>query len=245
MSNNASRLGTVLLIAAIFAVLAIGLMMVGARFGLWEPIVGFGLIRTYMNPIAYAVVGLGVVGLVYQLATRNRAGAVKAGIASLIGVGLLAPMIYEQIQPPVHFPPIHDITTDTSNPPIFIALDDNRSGAKNTLVYGGPEVAALQSKAYPDIAPIRSNKSAPEAFADALRVGKVMGWEIVAQDPGDLRFEATARTPVYRFVDDVVVAVTSVDGASRIDIRSVSRIGRGDRGVNAMRIREFIKAFER
>lgn len=245
MSNNASRLGTVLLIAAIFAVLAIGLMMFGARFGLWEPIVGFGLIRTYMNPIAYGVVGLGVVGLVYQLATRNRAGAVKAGIASLIGVGLLAPMIYEQIQPPVRFPPIHDITTDTSNPPTFIALDDNRSGAKNTLVYGGPEVAAQQSKAFPDIAPIQSNKSAPDAFAEALRVGKAMGWEIVAQDPSDLRFEATARTSVYRFVDDVVVAVTSVDGASRIDIRSVSRIGRGDRGVNAMRIREFIKAFER
>lgn len=245
MSNNASRLGTVLLIAAIFAVLAIGLMMFGARFGLWEPIVGFGLIRTYMNPIAYGVVGLGVVGLVYQLAARNRAGAVKAGIASLIGVGLLAPMIYEQIQPPVRFPPIHDITTDTSNPPTFIALDDNRSGAKNTLVYGGPEVAAQQSKAFPDIAPIQSNKSAPDAFAEALRVGKAMGWEIVAQDPSDLRFEATARTLVYRFVDDVVVAVTSVDGASRIDIRSVSRIGRGDRGVNAMRIREFIKAFER
>ena len=236
--------GTVLLIAAIFAALAIGLMMFGARFGLWEPIVGFRLVRTYMNPVAFAVIGFGVAGLVYQLAVRSHEGAVKAGTASLIGLGLLAPMIFEQIKPSVHFPPIHDITTNTSNPPIFITLDDHRPGAKNTLVYGGPEVAALQRKAFPDIKPIQSTKPALDAFSEALRVAKSMGWEIVAQDPDHFRFEATARTPVYRFVDDVVVTVSSVDGESRIDIRSVSRIGRGDRGVNAMRIRKFIKEFE-
>ena len=238
------HIGTVLLIAAIFAVLAIGLMVFGARFGLWEPIVGFRLIRTYMNPVAFGVIGFGVVGLVHQFATRNHDGVIKAGIASLIGVGLLAPMIYEQIKPSVRFPPIHDITTNTKNPPIFIALDDYRPGAKNTLVYGGPEVTAQQIKAFPDIKAIPSNKSVPDAFSEALRVANAMGWEIVAQDTDHFRFEATARTPVYRFVDDVVVTVSSVDGTSRIDIRSVSRIGRGDKGVNAMRIRKFIKSFE-
>ncbi len=245
MHTTSSRLGTVLLFTAISAVLAIGLMMFGARFGLWEPIVGFRFIRAYMNPVAYALIGLGIVGLVYQLATDNRSGAVKAAITSLIGVGLLAPMIYGQLQPPVNFPPIHDITTDTSNPPQFIVLDDNRAGAKNTLVYGGPEVAAQQNKAYPDIAPIQSNKSAPEAFSEAVRIGEAMGWEIVAQDQAALRFEATARTSVYRFVDDIVVVVSPIKNASRIDIRSVSRVGIGDRGVNATRIREFIEAFER
>ncbi|WP_413699466.1 DUF1499 domain-containing protein [Psychromonas sp. KJ10-10] len=71
-----------------------------------------------------------------------------------------------------------------------------------------------------------------------------MEWEIVAQDDNNLRFEASARTPLYRFVDDVVVVVTPEGNASRVDIRSVSRIGRGDRGVNANRIREFMKAFQ-
>ena len=244
MLKERLRIGTVLLIAAILAALAIGLMVFGARFGLWEPIVGFRLVRTYMNPVAYGVVGFGVAGLVYQLAVRNHEGAIKAFIASLIGLGLLTPMIYEQIKPSVSFPPIHDISTNTSNPPIFITLDDHRPGAKNTLVYGGPEVAAQQRKAFPDIKPIQSNKSPADAFSEALRVAKAMGWEIVAKDPDHLRIEATARTPVYRFVDDVVVTVSPVDGGSRIDIRSVSRIGRGDRGVNAMRIRKFIKAFE-
>lgn len=245
MSNNSSRLGTILLIIAVVALLAIGLMMFGARLGFWEPIVGFGLIRTYMNPIAYGVIGLGVIGLIHQLVTRNRSGAVKAAIAGLIGLGLLAPTIYGQIQPTVRVPPIHDISTDTDNPPVFMVLDETRAGAKNTLVYGGPEVAAQQTKAYPDIAPIQSDKPAPEAFAEALRVGKAMGWEIVAQDADNLRFEATARTPVYQFADDIVVVVTAVNDASRVDIRSVSRVGRSDRGVNAARIREFVQAFAR
>lgn len=244
MSNKSSRLGSVLLLVAILAALAVGVMMFGARFGLWEPIVGFGLIRTYMNPIGYAVAGLGIVGLLYQLITRNGGGALKAFIASLIGVCLLAPMISAKLQTPPSFPPIHDITTDTSNPPEFVVLDESRPGAKNSLVYGGPEVAAEQAKAYPDIAPIQTSKTALEAFVEALRVAKSMGWEVVAEDSKKLRFEATARTPIYSFADDVVVVVTSVEGVSQVDIRSVSRIGRGDRGVNAARVREFINAFE-
>lgn len=244
MGNHSSRFGSFLLFIAILAALGIGLIMFGARLGLWEPSVGFGLVRTYMNPVGYGVIGLGVLGLAYQFVTRNRAGAVKAGIASLIGLGLLGPMMYGFIQSPKHFPPIHDITTDTINPPVFRVLDDSREGARNSLVYGGPDVAAEQRKAYPDIAPIQSNKSASEAFSEALRVAKAMGWEIVAQDPAEMRLEATARTSVYGFLDDVVVVVTPADNGSRIDIRSVSRIGRSDRGVNAARIMAFIKTFE-
>ena len=91
------------------------------------------------------------------------------------------------------------------------------------LVYGGPEVAAQQTKAFPDIAPIQSNKPAAEAYAEALQVGKAMGWEIVAEDSKAFRFEAVARSAVYQFADDVVVAVTAQDNGSRIDIRSLSR----------------------
>lgn len=243
MTYKSSRVGTVILLAAIVAALAIAVMMFGAHFNLWEPIVGFGLVRTYMNPVAYGVLGLGVVGLLLQLFSRNRAGAVKTVLASLIGVGLLAPTIYSQMQPQVKFPPIHDISTDTVNPPQFLVLDETRAGAKNSLVYGGAETAAHQQKAYPDIAPIQTHRLASLAYAEALRVGQAMGWEIVAQDPAQFRFEATARTPVYQFADDIVVVVTPLDSASQIDIRSVSRVGRSDRGVNAARIREFIQAF--
>ncbi|MDB4837762.1 DUF1499 domain-containing protein, partial [Marinomonas sp.] len=82
-----------------------------------------------------------------------------------------------------------------------------------------------------------------KAFLEALRVAEVMGWELVVEDMDAFRFEASARTPLYQFIDDVVVVVTATDTGSRVDIRSVSRIGRGDRGVNAARIRKFVKEF--
>lgn len=76
-------------------------------------------------------------------------------------------------------------------------------------------------------------------------MGKRLDERLLHKDLPALRFEATARTSVYRFADDIVVVVRPKDRVSRIDIRSVSRIGLGDRGVNATRIREFTEAFER
>ncbi|OEF26990.1 DUF1499 domain-containing protein [Vibrio rumoiensis] len=243
MKHRSSRFGSLVLIIAILAALSVAVMMFGAHLGLWDPIVGFGYIRNYMNPIAYMVVTLSAIGLAYQLSSSNGAGVVKSFVALLIGLGLLAPMLYGKMHPPKQYPPIHDITTDTVNPPQFITLDDHRPGAKNSLVYGGSKVAEQQHLAYSDIAPIYVSTPASEAFQQALNVGKSMGWEIVSQDFKKLRFEATARTPVFQFADDIVVVVTELKSTTRIDIRSVSRIGRGDRGVNANRIREFIQSF--
>lgn len=243
MTNTSSRLGTFLLVGAILAAVAVGLTMFGARLGFWEPTVGFGLIRNYMNPVGYAVAGLAALGFIYQLITRNAKGAVNALVATLIGVAILSPMIYGKLNPKPRLPPINDVTTDTSNPPAFLVLDDSRAGAKNSLVYGGAKVAETQQKLYPDIAPIQSGLSAPEAYAKALNIAKDAGWEIVAGDADALRFEATARTSVYAFMDDIVVVVSTLDSGSRVDIRSISRVGRSDQGVNAARVKAFIQAF--
>ena len=244
MVKNSSRAGTLLLVAALCALVAVVVMVSGARMGLWEPIVGFGYVRNYLNPIGYAVTGSGLAGLIYLAVKGDRAEILKAAIACLIGLGMLAPMLMATVNPPVSFPPIHDVTTDTANPPQFLVLDDNRPGARNSLVYGGEEIAVQQLAAFPDIAPILSDLSPTEAFARSLEIAKTMGWEIVVKDSDALRYEATARTPIYGFVDDVVVTVTPVGESSRIDIRSVSRVGRGDRGVNAARIRAFTGAFQ-
>lgn len=243
MTNKSSRLGTFLLVGALLAAIAIVLTMFGARLGFWEPIVGAGLIRNYMNPVGYVVTGCAVLGLIYQLITRNGKGTVKTLIATLIGLAILSPMIYGKLNPQPRKPPINDITTDTSNPPAFLVLDDTRPGAKNSLVYGGAKVAETQKKQFPGIAPIQTSKSAAEAYARALSIAKETGWEIVAQDADALRFEATATTAVYAFKDDVVVVVTALDSGSRVDIRSVSRVGRSDRGVNAARVKAFTQAF--
>jgi uncharacterized protein (DUF1499 family) len=43
------------------------------------------------------------------------------------------------------------------------------------------------------------------------------------------------------FKDDVVIRVTSASGIARVDVRSKSRVGRGDVGANAKRIRQYLQ----
>ena len=137
-------------------------------------------------------------------------------------------------------PPIHDITTDTNDPPQFVDILPLRAGARNSAVYGGSRVAALQQAAYPDIAPVDLMIEPAAAFAKALAIANAMGWALVATDSSSGRIEATATTRVFRFRDDVVIRIRPRDGGSRLDIRSVSRLGGRDLGKNASRIREFI-----
>ena len=137
-------------------------------------------------------------------------------------------------------PPIHDITTDTNDPPLFVDILPLRAGARNSAVYGGSQVAALQQAAYPDIAPVDLMIAPAAAFAKALATANAMGWALVATDSSSGRIEATATTRVFRFRDDVVIRIRPRDGGSRLDIRSVSRLGGRDLGKNASRIRKFI-----
>jgi uncharacterized protein (DUF1499 family) len=67
-----------------------------------------------------------------------------------------------------------------------------------------------------------------------------MGWELVASDSAAGRIEATATTPWFGFKDDVVVRVRPDGSGSRIDVRSVSRVGKSDVGANAKRIRTYL-----
>jgi uncharacterized protein (DUF1499 family) len=137
-------------------------------------------------------------------------------------------------------PPIHDITTDTNDPPLFVDILPLRAGARNSAVYEGSRIAALQHAAYPDIAPVDLAITPAAAFAKALATANAMGWALVATDSSTGRIEATATTRVFRFRDDVVIRIRPRDGGSRLDIRSVSRLGGSDLGKNASRIREFL-----
>ena len=137
-------------------------------------------------------------------------------------------------------PAIHDISTDTSDPPLFVDVLPLRAGARNTADYGGSRVAEQQQAAYPDIVPVDLAIAPAEAFTKALATAKTMGWALVAADSASGRIEATATTRVFRFKDDVVIRIRPRAGGSRLDIRSVSRIGGSDLGKNASRIREFI-----
>jgi len=119
-----------------------------------------------------------------------------------------------------------------------------RATAPNSAEYGGPEIAAQQRAAYPDIQPIVLPLAPTEAFQRALGAAREMGWEIVATDSAAGRIEATATTFWYGFKDDVVIRLTLTDGGTRVDVRSESRVGGSDIGTNARRIREYVKRLQ-
>ena len=144
---------------------------------------------------------------------------------------------YEQAQ---RVPAIHDITTDTAHPPAFVALGTARAAAPNGLAYEGAAVAVAQQQAYPDLVPYLSPLSPATLFAQAEAVARTLGWEIVAAEPQQGRLEATDTSLLFGFTDDIVIRITPHARGSQLDIRSLSRVGRSDVGVNAQRIRRFL-----
>ena len=138
-------------------------------------------------------------------------------------------------------PPIHDVTTDTENPPPFVAAVALNTPGRTD--YGGPDLAERQRAAYPDLQPMLLPAPAADAFRLALAAVRRMGWEVLATDPDSFRIEATDRSFWFGFEDDVVIRITAAgEAGSRVDVRSLSRVGGGDLGVNANRVRAFVAA---
>ena len=85
--------------------------------------------------------------------------------------------------------------------------------------------------------------AAPERLFAVLREeAQDRGWAIVSDDPGAGVFEATAETFWFGFKDDVAVRVRpgAAPGQFQIDARSTSRVGLGDMGANAARLRDYL-----
>ncbi|HEU0216138.1 MAG TPA: DUF1499 domain-containing protein [Stellaceae bacterium] len=228
------------LILAMIAVLLLALGPVGWRAGWWH--FRFGLL-TLMPWAAYSGIAALIVAAVALLLGRSRLewrGLAFAVLAFAVG-GLIAyvPWHYDQIRKTV--PPIHDITTDPDNPPAFVAAVQVRTAQGiNPVTYEGAKIAAQQRQAYPDIAPLIVKSPPDTAFDRALDAARRMGWSIVAADKAAGRIEATDRSRWFGFTDDIVIRVAATDGGSRIDLRSSSRLGRSDFGVNAARVRAYL-----
>lgn len=140
-------------------------------------------------------------------------------------------------------PPIHDISTDTEDPPAFVDILGHRRGAWNPPDYDGPDVAAQQRAAWPDLGPLETPVERARVHAIARDIMVRSGWRMVGDAPAAGRLEAVAITPWLRFRDDVVVRLREREGGgTRVDVRSKSRIGRSDFGTNARRVRTFLDA---
>ena len=214
----------------------------GWRAGWWHFRFAFSWLMTYSAYIALAAVVVCVVALGVGRSRLGGRGITMAGIG-LVMSAVLAYVPWQYYHTVNTVPRIHDITTDTDNPPTFVAALPARAAEKaNPVIYEGPELAKQQKAAYPDLAPLKVQLPPNEAFKRALDAAKAMpGWTVVDSDPASGRIEANETSRWFRFVDDVVIRVAADGAGSRIDIRSVSRQGRSDFGVNARRIRAYME----
>ncbi len=186
--------------------------------------------------LAAAVSGLLLVlRMVRRTGLRDREAVAALAAVVVVGAFPLAALLSGG-----GVPPIHDITTDTDDPPAFVAAVALNTPGRTEY---DPAVAGQQRAAYPDLGPAMLPVAPADAFDRARVVVGEMGWELLADDAAALRIEATDRSFWFGFPDDVVVRVAADGGTgSRVDVRSLSRVGGGDLGVNARRVREFVAA---
>ena len=235
----ATALGVGLGIIAVLAMLGPGPMY---RFGWLGLGSAFGLMR-YAVWLGIAAAVIALLGLALALFARIHRWRLRAVLGIVLGlIALSPPLMFMHDARSV--PPIHDISTDTVNPPQFHALLAQRANTPNPPGYGGAAVATEQHAAYPDIEPLDFKAAPAVAFDAALKTARAMGWAIAAEAPAEGRIEATATTRWFGFKDDVVIRVQAQGGGSRLDIRSQSRVGRSDVGANAARIRAFRQRLE-
>ena len=232
-------------LAFVLVVISVGLLAggpIGWRIGWWH----FRFAFTTLMPWAFY---LGVAAAIVSFLTllfgrwRRDGGRLAMALLAFVAGGLVAyvPWHYDRLRQTL--PAIHDITTDPANPPAFSAVVPSREAAgPNRVNYEGDKVAVQQRQAYPDIVPLVLALPPAAAFNRALDTAKAMGWTIVTADDVGGRIEASDRSRWFGFTDDIVIRVTPAGSVSRVDLRSSSRVGRSDFGVNAARIGRYLQA---
>lgn len=237
ISTYAARISfSLALVSAITAVVA----GFGSRFDLWHFRTGFSLLQ--WGAIGGAVAA--IVSLIALIGLWRRHGLRGEIVLALLGFGIGVTIFAVPVKWMLtarSVPPIHDITTDTENPPEFVAILKIRQGVPNPAEYGGPEIAAQQKEGYPNLGPLLLPVPPDQAFERVLAAARSMGWQIVDANREEGRIEGTDTTFWFGFKDDIVIRIAPVAQGSRIDVRSVSRVGRSDVGTNARRIENFFE----
>ncbi len=190
-----------------------------------------------------AIIVLAVIGLIKKQ-PLDKGALIIASVMALVPIVFMLP----QLQKGSSVPPIHDITTNPMDPPAFLDVVERRVHAMNDLEYGDAErtaedMAALQAEFYPNVDTLILPMTVQVAVSVAEEVVSEMGLELVGVNADEGRLEATATTFWFGFKDDLVVRVRAEGDQAIIDLRSVSRVGQSDLGVNAARIETFLGLF--
>lgn len=186
--------------------------------------------------LACAGLLLSLIGLWRARPGTNRPGLLPAALGLVLALPLVAYGLAFEAAARI-YPPINDVTTDTQDPPAFWNVP-------RPELYPGGEVAEMQREGYPDLGPLVLDMEPPRAFELAVATARDMDWRIVSRSPAERTLEAVDATWLFGFEDNVAVRVRDVGDGARVDVRSQSRLGRVDRGVNARRIRAYLEALE-
>jgi len=225
----------------------------GYREGYWDYGTALLSITKYATYAGLGAVLLSLIGLGATLPGGNRYG-LFISLIGLAGGGFTAGFIGNQYLTVRSVPFIHDVSTDVRNPPRFVevlaarqAYGTERGEEMNDLAYT-PAVALQQQAGYPDIETLVISATPAEVYEKAEALAEAKEWEFVARDPQTGRIEATATSRFYQFKDDIAIRITSAgsgtSASTRVDMRSASRVGRSDVGVNAARIKDFLDALK-
>lgn len=226
------------ILALLCAVAAVGSGL-GYRLGLWHFRTGFEILKW-----SFFVSGatlLILLACMFFVQTKTRADSM-IGITGIIICLVLVYVPYSWKKTLDAYPYIHDISTDTLNPPDFVIVDQLRAADDHSIEYDGLEVAELQVKAYPDIKTLVIDGDIEKHLQSAENVLNDMNLDIVSVDIESGQIEAVATSFLFGFKDDMVIRMTETDGAQvAVDVRSKSRVGKSDLGQNAKRIRRFME----
>jgi uncharacterized protein (DUF1499 family) len=224
---------------AILAAVLLGVGLLGAHLGLVLPMSGFSM---FLLSFAMAVLALlfGLIGLLRTSAPERRPGRPKAVAGIVIGLVVAVPVgftMWRWMSMP--FPEINDITTDYANPPAFVQPPGL---AADSMKYDRAKFEPVQSKEYPKLDPLQLDGKPDDAFAKVKSAASTTpGWVLVYDDPATHTIEGVQFSNLFHFCDDFVIQVRPGPDAnsSLVEMRSRSRDGTGDFGVNYNRIRGF------
>ena len=241
--------GYIVLAAGVGALLWGLVSAVGTGRGYWEYTSG---LKGVAGAFLLGLVAI-LIGAVQGWRTRKainpppRARRWMGMLVALLYVGWVGTFLMKALTVPA----IHDVSTDLADPPAFQTLTlrtdnlDNIPGADDKDMRGLTPLqrwAVVHQKDYGDIRSVRINEPVPMVVAKAERLAKARGWDVAISLPEEGRLEATETSAFFRFKDDVVLRVRPSDTGegSVVDMRSVSRVGISDLGMNAKRVRSFL-----
>ena len=227
----------------LIAIALVSAGIVSAHFGMTASIIGF---QIFLLGFFVSAVGL-IIGMIAILVTwlsKSRRIALSRAVFGTVLSAIVFLPVANVIAHTRRYPPINDIATDVNNPPEFVHAQEQPANQGHDMKYNPGKYAPIQqaAPAYKDLAPFKSNMPPDDLFKKVqIIAGEVPGWQITYNDSKTRTLEGVATSQLFRFKDDFVIRVEAApDGAgSIVEMRSKSRDGRGDLGVNYNRIKGF------